>query len=211
MKTMYRTLACAGLSTAFILSSFSEASAAILADQPVFATSDVPGNLALALSVEYSTAISVANLGSYADGTEYLGYFDPRKCYTYQLDTTDASKSFFISTAPATSPSIHQCRGQWSGNFMNWATMQTIDLFRWALSGGYRSVDGPTATIIEKAWGSSQGGDNNFPRRGTLQGGGHNLPSSLVDKVTPFSGHEFNTRVYARGNRMAVAVKEVVA
>ncbi|REM68880.1 hypothetical protein DSI38_03625, partial [Mycobacterium tuberculosis] len=48
-----------------------------LSDQPVFATSDVPGNLALALSVEYPTAISVANLGDYADASEYLGYFDP--------------------------------------------------------------------------------------------------------------------------------------
>ncbi len=51
--------------------------AVTLSDQPVFATSDVPGNLALALSVEYPTAISVANLNDYADASEYLGYFDP--------------------------------------------------------------------------------------------------------------------------------------
>jgi type IV pilus assembly protein PilY1 len=31
----------------------------------------VPGNLALVLSVEYPTAISVANLGNYADASTY--------------------------------------------------------------------------------------------------------------------------------------------
>ena len=67
---------------------------ATLADQPVFASADVPGNLALTLSVEYPTAISVANLGNYADSSTYLGYFDPLKCYTYTLNTaTPASRA----------------------------------------------------------------------------------------------------------------------
>ena len=41
--------------------------ATTLADQPIFAGTDVPGNLALALSVEYPTGISIANLGDYND------------------------------------------------------------------------------------------------------------------------------------------------
>jgi type IV pilus assembly protein PilY1 len=206
MKLSSRILGYATIFAMFSLSNFGAASAALLADQPVFATSDVPGNLALALSVEFPTAISVANLGDYADASEYLGYFDPKKCYSYELNTANPSQSFFSSVALATGASAHQCNGKWSGNFMNWATMQTIDPFRWALSGGYRSVDGPTSTILEKAWGSNQGGDSNFPRRGTSQGGGHQLLGALVSKVTPFSGNVLNTRVYARGNRMVFGI-----
>ncbi|MBT2336437.1 pilus assembly protein [Variovorax paradoxus] len=179
-----------------------------LSDQPVFATSDVPGNLALALSVEFPTAISVANLGDYADGTEYLGYFDPRKCYTYKYvkpaaADSPASDSYFQPAGAATGTSKHTCSGQWSGNFMNWATMQTIDPFRWALSGGYRSVDTTEQTILEKAWGSSQGKLINFPLRGTDQGSGHRLPVALVSSVTPFSEwSSFNSSIWSRGNTM---------
>ncbi|RYG09028.1 MAG: pilus assembly protein, partial [Burkholderiales bacterium] len=203
MKLPSRIFASAALVSSLLLAGHDVASAALLADQPVFAASDVPGNLALALSVEYPTAISVANLGDYADAVEYLGYFDPRKCYAYQLNTALPAQSFFISAAAATGANRHQCNGtQWSGNFMNWATMQTIDPFRWALSGGFRSVDSETETILEKAWGSDQGSDSNFPRRGTSGGAGHNLPGTLVASVTPFAGTTFNTRVHARGNRM---------
>ncbi|MDH6167929.1 type IV pilus assembly protein PilY1 [Variovorax boronicumulans] len=194
---------CLGLSCTVAV-----AATAKLSDQPVFASSDVPGNLALALSVEYPTAISVANLNDYADATEYLGYFDPRKCYTYRYVKTagkkgDASESYFQPAGAATGTSKHSCSGQWSGNFMNWATMQTIDPFRWALSGGYRSVDTLDETILEKAWGSNQGTFLNFPLRGTDQPTGHNLPGALVSSVTPFSNwSNFNSSIWSRGNTM---------
>jgi type IV pilus assembly protein PilY1 len=54
----------------------------LLADKPIAAGADVPGNMALDLSVEFPTAISIANLGNYVDTTQYLGYFDAAKCYT---------------------------------------------------------------------------------------------------------------------------------
>jgi hypothetical protein len=38
-----------------------------LADTPVFASANVPGNMLFDMSVEYPTAISVANLGNYSD------------------------------------------------------------------------------------------------------------------------------------------------
>ncbi len=114
-----------------------------------------------------------------------------------------ASDSYFQPAGAATGTNKHSCSGQWSGNFMNWATMQTIDPFRWALSGGYRSVDTATLTILEKAWGSTQGSLTNFPLRGTDQGTGHNLPSSLVSSVTPFSNwSNFNASIWSRGNTM---------
>lgn len=176
--------------------------AVTLGDQPVFASSDVPGNLALALSVEYPTAISVANLNNYADATEYMGYFDPKKCYTYQANTAVPAQSYFQPAGMATGTNSHTCSGKWSGNFMNWATMQTIDPFRWALTGGYRSVDDAGNTILEKGWGASQGGESNFPLRGTSAGSGHNLSSSLIGAVTPFTWTSFNSSVWSRGNRM---------
>jgi type IV pilus assembly protein PilY1 len=175
-----------------------------LADQPVFAGADVPGNLALALSVEFPTAISVANLGAYADASTYLGYFDPQKCYVYTYNSTTPAASYFQPASHSTGTYGHQCAGQWSGNFMNWATMQTIDPFRWALSGGYRSVDNTSQTILEKAWGSSQGALSNFPYRGTGQSGGSNLPTAQVPNVTPFtSWTSFNLSIWSRGNVMA--------
>jgi len=173
-----------------------------LADQPVFASADVPGNLALTLSVEYPTAISVANLNDYADASTYLGYFDPAKCYTYNYNSTTPSSSYFQATGFASGTNLHSCSGQWSGNFMNWATMQTIDPFRWALTGGYRSVDTSSMTILEKAWGSAQGSTSNFPYRGTSQPTGHDLTVS-VGSVTPFSNWSaFNSGIWANGNAM---------
>jgi type IV pilus assembly protein PilY1 len=179
-----------------------------LADQPPFTTANVPGNLALALSVEFPTAISVANLGDYADASTYYGYFDPAKCYNYVYNATTPSSSYFQPYSYGTTSSGHQCSGYWSGNFMNWATMQTIDPFRWALTGGYRSVDTTSMTILEKAWGSAQGGTNNFPYRGTTQtaGGGHNLPTSLISAVTPFTSWSgFTSAIWSNGNMMVFA------
>jgi type IV pilus assembly protein PilY1 len=191
-----------------------------LGDTPVYATVNVPGNLALVLSVEYPTAISVANLGDYADASTYLGYFDPVKCYNYVYNSTTPSSSYFAPAALSTGANSHSCSGMWSGNFMNWATMQTIDPFRWALTGGYRSVDThPTTggsypyTILEKAWGSFQGAfsvsggywnSTSFPFRGTDQASPNNkLPSSLVPTVTPFTTwNNFNSAIWANGNQM---------
>lgn len=175
-----------------------------LADQPIAAGANIPGNLALTLSVEFPTAISVANIGSYADASTYLGYFDPLKCYTYNYNSTTPSSSYFKPAALATGTYLHTCSGQWSGNFMNWATMQTIDPFRWALSGGYRSVDTTTQTILEKAWGTSQGSASaNFNYRGTGEGSPNNLPSILISAVTPFSAWtSFDTGIWGNGNSM---------
>jgi type IV pilus assembly protein PilY1 len=180
-----------------------------LADKPIAAGADVPGNLALTLSVEYPTAISIANLGNYVDNTQYLGYFDAAKCYTYLFNSATPSQSYFSPTGLNTASNGHDCSsipGQWSGNFMNWAATQTIDPFRWALTGGYRSVDTTTQTILEKAWGSAQGGPaQNYPYRGTSQGGGNNLSTSgsLIAKLTPFNTwSQFDEGVWGNGQTM---------
>ncbi|MEG1203050.1 MAG: hypothetical protein RSD82_12885, partial [Comamonas sp.] len=111
----------------FSINAFSSVQAVPLADAPIFSGISVPGNLALALSVEYPTAISVANLGNYVHANTYLGYFDPNKCYDYIYDRTTPDDSYF---QPAGKASAHSCTKKWSGNFMNWVAMPTIDPFR---------------------------------------------------------------------------------
>jgi type IV pilus assembly protein PilY1 len=167
-----------------------------LADQPVFSTSSVPGNLALTLSVEFPTAVSVAHTdNNFSATTRYLGYFDPEKCYLYQQSADPAARHFY----PSGLATNLQCTGaqdaKWSGNFLNWATMQTIDPFRWVLTGGYRSTDTASLTLLEKAWASGQGNTGNFPNR-TING------SSTVGAVTPFTSGQFRMRVQGLGNAM---------
>lgn len=184
----------AGLAAAILAVAVPLQAATPLADQPVFSTVAVPGNLALALSVEYPTAISVAHTDSTYDPSKtYLGYFDPAKCYLYSYSATEADRHFY----PAGLASNRACAdvGKWSGNYMNWATMQTIDPFRWALTGGYRSTDTATTTILEKAYGSNQGSDSNFPDR-TLG------TSTLVADATPLTWSSMKARVRTLGNKM---------
>jgi len=168
-----------------------------LADQPVFTNSGVPGNLALALSVEFPTAVSVAHVeNTYDSSKNYLGYFDPNKCYLYNFSATEPDRYFY----PAGAASSRLCTGvsnssKWSGNFLNWATMQTIDPFRWALTGGYRVKDVDGLTVIEKAWASGQGGTGNFPNR-TLGVG------TVVADNTPLSWGNLAMRIQGLGNKM---------
>ena len=132
----------------------SDATTISLADQPLFSSVSVPGNLALVLSVEWPTATTPAypSTTAYASSSTYLGYFDPEKCYTYSYNSTTPSSSYF---QPYGSASSHKCSSSssvhlWSGNFMNWASTQTLDAFRWVLTGGYRSTDTSSATILTK-------------------------------------------------------------
>lgn len=160
------------------------ASAASLADQPVFSTSSVPGNLALTLSVEWPTASRTAHTDAYSSNSTYLGYFDPNKCYLYQVDTTangvsTADKGDSSYFYPAGLANNRSCAGmtprKWSGNFLNWAATSTIDPFRWAMTGGRRVVDTATTTILEKAWHGNRG---LFPDR--------DLTVSEIPNATPY-------------------------
>jgi type IV pilus assembly protein PilY1 len=198
MKTLirYRHLA---LSAALIASVGASWAQVPLANQPVLSQAAVPGNLALALSVEFPTAVSVAHIGTtYSSATEYLGYFDPNKCYLYNFSATEANRHFYPTSVTATR-TCNGASGQWSGNFLNWATMQTIDPFRWALTGGYRVVDTPGSdttagvTILEKAWASGQGGTGNFPNRSLTANTAQSTPSTVAP---------FRMRVQGLGNKL---------
>ncbi|HWW04714.1 pilus assembly protein [Collimonas sp.] len=166
-----------------------------LNDTPMFSNIIVPSNVLLALSVEYPTATSRAHTGAYASGSTFIGYFDPDKCYDY-----DNTNGYFAASKAAAS---HVCSGQWSGNFLNWATTSTIDPFRWALTGGYRAVDTTTATVLQKGYMPvSQGGVKNFPVQAITK------DAATISGATPFSGKKWGNiyvRVYGFGTSMRVS------
>ncbi len=175
------------------------AGAVTLADRPLFSTTNVPGNLMLALSVEWPTANTPAYLSTvaYNNATPYLGYFSPTKCYRYVYVSTNASLSYFTpqsavsGTGTCASTSTTHL---WSGNYLNWASMQSLDIFRWALTGGDRIVDTTTETILEKTRESGQAGAGVFADK-TLAAG--------VSAVTPFT----SSSLLSRGRTMGTFVQ----
>lgn len=200
---VFRTLAIAA---SLAMTTQGAHSQVTLADQPVFTSVAVPGNVALALSVEFPTAISVAYSNrTYSQANTYIGYFDPNKCYAYQF-TSGTGGTLPAFYTPGTSDDNYfypvgkannrTCSGQWSGSFLNWAAMQTIDPFRWALTGGFRVVDTPSLTLLEKAWGSNQGSTANYPDS-SVSG------ATTLAGATPFSSAAgIATRIWSLGNKM---------
>lgn len=177
-----------------------------LADQPLFSTVNVPGNLILALSVEWPTATTPAynsidgkKIIPYSASSTYLGYFDPDKCYVYKpintggKDSPDYSTSYF---SPSSEASKHSCSGKWSGNYLNWAAMQTLDAFRWVMTGGYRSTDTKDTTILTKTY-AAQNSSSTIPNK-TISG------SSLVSGATPLAWDAATTRLRALGTAMYI-------
>ncbi|KQW75259.1 pilus assembly protein [Methylibium sp. Root1272] len=174
-----------------------QASAATtLADSPVFATSAVPGNVALALSVEWPTAVRSAHTTAYVSTETYLGYFDPNKCYLYQYYATETAtelRHFYpngVNTA-------HNCTGanEWSGNYLNWASTPTIDPFRWAMTGGYRIIDTTTTTILQKSRDTGQG----------LAPDKSITAAATVAEASPLGFNNLHTRIQSQGINMLFA------
>ena len=174
-----------------------------LADQPLFSQTSVPGNLLLALSVEWPTASTPAypNNVAYAPATTYVGYFDPEKCYRYQADATTPANSHFVPHGPAVA---HACTSSataalWSGNWLNWTSTQTLDAFRWTLTGGTRmpGLDTETLTVLQKTYHNGSGG-----RAGVYP---DKFTSSGTAGATPFNWGTVVTRVHGMGHAMIVS------
>ncbi len=85
---------------------------------------------------------------TYNHSIDYYGYFDPYKCYSY---SGTASKF-----SPVAINTNRYCEGasagNWSGNFLNWATMTRVDVVRKVLYGGYRSTDTASGTVLERSY-----------------------------------------------------------
>ncbi|WP_161830086.1 pilus assembly protein [Steroidobacter agaridevorans] len=169
-----------------------------VAQSPLTVAGNVPGNLLLVPSVEYPTLDSMANLGNYDVARAYTGYFDPAKCYKYSYSATETDRYFY----PVGKSETRTCSSslqQWSGNYLNWATTQTIDPFRKALTGGHRVKDEANVTWLEKARYDGNGANSLFPNRRIPASGSS---SSLVSGATPASWSDFTYRIWTLGNRM---------
>ena len=153
--------------------------AVALSADPLYAstTGDKPA-LTLALSVEFPT-VGAQYRGnadpkthpvddSYSNGNEYLGYYDAESCYEYNKAPTETPASGltrddykrFDRAGPAVN---RMCNtgypNAFSGNFLNWASNSAIDMLRLALTGGDRSVDTETLTVLQRAY-LPDGNDN---------------------------------------------------
>ena len=217
-----------------LASGVASAVATPLSDTPVRTTSKVPANVMLALSVEWPTGVVQAyndevtticpgrNSNSdsicYVATKTYIGYFDPFKCYNYNTGANYFEPVGYTVGASAVLPNagLKTCVGQWSGNFLNWATMQTTDMFRWAMTGGDRFVDTATLTVLEKARHDGQGGFGQFPLKrigGPVVGAGANAVTPVTPaSVTPFISlnmffrtQSLNTVMWASDDRVRLA------
>jgi type IV pilus assembly protein PilY1 len=85
---------------------------------------------------------------TYDDQIEYYGYFDSSKCYSYDTN----NNRFSPTENDAVGTNSHYCTSEWSGNFLNWATMTRMDVVRKLLYGGQRSEDSTTLTVLERQY-----------------------------------------------------------
>ncbi len=134
-----------------------QAATTVLSNNPLYSASNVPANLMLALSIEFPTATVAAYKGTndYSASTAYLGYFDNTKCYSY------SSSGYFV---PANTSGPVCAGNYWSGNMLNWATMAGLDEFRQALTGGNRTIDTTSNTVLLRSNLTQQGSySTNFP------------------------------------------------
>ncbi len=86
---------------------------------------------------------------TYEKTFNYLGYFDHEKCYVYNATQERFNAS---GNAPVDTDLQYCASSEWSGNFLNWLTMTRMDLVRYVLYGGYRTVDTPALTVLERAY-----------------------------------------------------------
>ena len=198
MQTLFRSILAAGLAGFF---PYAYAATLSLSSAPIYLASRADPNVMIDLSIEtpmvgaaYNDQNDIAAGGAcngrltesgfsigtcYLRTSTYLGYFDPNKCYTY-----GGAATYFVP-AGATINTNHECTGKWSGNFLNWATMTAIDEFRWALTGGHRSTDTSTLTVLQRANQTLGRGHSWMPlkRIGTTLAPGNINPST----VTPYT------------------------
>jgi Tfp pilus tip-associated adhesin PilY1 len=84
---------------------------------------------------------------TYKHSVDYYGYFDSDKCYSYST-TNKRFEPKSVTTDKYCTPGDDE----WSGNFLNWASMTRIDAIRKILFGGHRRVDTKNDTVLERAF-----------------------------------------------------------
>lgn len=195
---------------------------------PLSKQTSVPGNLVLVPSVEWPTVVTQANdpgvaeaSANYNPVSSYAGYFNVDLCYAYSYDATEANRYFYPVVGTGTN---HSCSGKtggspsqrlWSGNYMNWVSMQAIDTFRLALTGGYRvhrpaegtppSVTLKGSNLADSTWATSEMANTTYLEKGNSDRWTNNytllrrLTTNLADatpsQATISSSNWFRTRI----------------
>jgi len=70
---------------------------------------------------------------SYNSATDYFGYFDSNKMYSY---STSASGYFYVDSTKTLDRTKFSATSGFSGNMLNWLTMRRVDVVRKVLVGG---------------------------------------------------------------------------
>ncbi|MBC7621700.1 MAG: hypothetical protein H7293_22425 [Candidatus Saccharibacteria bacterium] len=125
-----------------------------LVSEPLYTNgAKTKGNLTLALSNE-KPIVGAVYRNVFTPTTRYVGYFEPLACYQSILSSGTTGNYFNFTTLKASLSAV--CKSsEMDGNFMNWATSSAIDIFRYGLTGGNRTLDesGNNArTVVERAW-----------------------------------------------------------
>lgn len=147
----------------------SNSSAGVIAQDPLFISAQADPRVMLVASRDHQLFIKAYTDYSDLDGDgfldtgftpyiEYEGYFNPRKCYTYQSSQFEATAAATTETVVVTYPDAttasktqYVCSNAWSGNLLNWASMTRVDILRKVMYGGYRSTDTESLTVLERA------------------------------------------------------------
>jgi type IV pilus assembly protein PilY1 len=155
---------------------FTQLSNAAVLDSPLFLTNGVDPNVLLNMSIEVpmggaayndqagkldggtqcngrSTILGASTGTCYFPKETYIGYFDSEKCYNYN------NSNQYFEPVSAVLNSKRECPGNknggFSGNFMNWATMTSVDMFIKTATGGNRIVDESSGdnprTVVRRA------------------------------------------------------------
>jgi type IV pilus assembly protein PilY1 len=130
------------------------------AQKPLFQTNSVKPIMMLNMSKDHQLYFKVYDDYSdldndgipdttYKNSYDYYGYFDSEKCYLYSTSNNRFEPVAAVSDTGYCNVSVDT---QWSGNFLNWASMTRIDSVRKILYGGLRSTDSPTETVLERAF-----------------------------------------------------------
>lgn len=144
--------------------------AGVIAQDPLFINAQADPRVLFLLSRDHQLFIKAYTDYSDLDGDgfldtsfrgdiEYDGYFNPRKCYTYQSSRFEPTAAATTEAVTVTLPdgstrakTQYVCgSSRWSGNLLNWASMTRMDIVRKVLYGGYRSTDSETETVLERA------------------------------------------------------------
>jgi type IV pilus assembly protein PilY1 len=150
---------------------------------PIFQVNAVEPNILIILDNSYSVN-QQAYSGNYDHGTEYYGYFEPYKKYSY------GSNIFNRNTG-----------GSWDGNFLNWLAMRRIDVARKVLMGGLATA---------RTGGGNQTNIGETPPAGF----DFTKSYDDTDNVTPFgSGTSYNYLVddgnfYVDGNTYVIRIQK---